>query len=166
MYMYNVIAPGESVASYLVDSIYPSCVCHTPQTRGHTIDFQLNLEFCQNFCQVHAKGWDLVYISVSLPPAAAVCLSSPNFRGIRPLEYQLSSVLRSSFVRPAKSPSPCTALLLFGGRARGFPFGKKRRGGLPGSFCGISQHCETRSAVQAAEGHQPSAGVEVGAAGV
>jgi hypothetical protein len=30
-----------------------------------------------------------------------------------------------------------------------FLFGTKWRGGLPGSFCCISQHCETRSAVQA-----------------
>jgi hypothetical protein len=32
--------------------------------------------------------------------------------------------------------------------ARRFIFSTKRRGGLPGSFCCISQHCETRSAVQ------------------
>jgi hypothetical protein len=37
-----------------------------------------------------------------------------------------------------------------------FLFGTERRGGLPGSFC--SHHCETRSAVQGAEGRQPSAG--------
>jgi hypothetical protein len=34
-----------------------------------------------------------------------------------------------------------------------FLFGTKRRGGLPGSFCCFSQHCENRSAVQVAEGH-------------
>ena len=53
-------------------------------------------------------------------------------------------------LRPTESPLPET--LPETARAA-FLFGTKRRGGLPGSICCISQHCETRSAVQVAEGH-------------
>jgi hypothetical protein len=80
---------------------------------------------------------------------------------IRPLENRLSCSIRPSSVPPNSPPCIFSALRM---RAA-FLFSTKRRGGLPGSFCRISQHCETRVQFRRPKAASPPQELEVRAAG-